>query len=64
LICDAVNLARTLGNVNILHKGYADIVTNGELAFMVKNKGSSKRCGGLGDMLAGLTGLYSFWGNN
>jgi len=23
-----------------------------------------KRCGGLGDILAGLTGLYGFWAHN
>lgn len=29
---------------------------------MINEKGSQKRCGGIGDILSGLTGLYSYWG--
>ena len=29
IVVDAVTLACKLGNINILHKGQADIVTNG-----------------------------------
>ncbi len=39
-------------------------MTNGKRAFIVKNKGSQKRCGGVGDILAGLVCLYSMWGSN
>lgn len=59
-----VRLSNYFGGVNILYKGYADIVTNGKKVYMIQNRGSSKRCGGIGDILAGLTGLYSVWGNN
>lgn len=46
-----------------MYKGYSDIITNGEIAYIVNNRGSLKRCGGIGDILAGLACLYSVWGN-
>lgn len=41
-----------------------DIVTNGKLAYLILKQGSLKRCGGIGDVLSGLTGLYCFWARN
>lgn len=61
---DIVELSIFLGNVNILCKGYADIITNGQKVYLVKNEGSLKRCGGIGDILAGLSCLYSVWSKN
>jgi len=62
LVSDTVALAINLNYVNIIHKGMYDVVTNGKKAYIVKEEGSSKRCGGIGDILSGLTGLYSYWG--
>lgn len=39
-----------------------DVITNGRKSFLVVEKSSLKRCGGIGDILSGLTGLYSYWG--
>jgi hypothetical protein len=47
-------------------------MTNGKLAYAVKREGAHKRCGGnklcmfhnisgQGDILCGLTALYSYW---
>jgi len=39
-----------------------DVITNGERTFLVTEKSSPKRCGGIGDILSGLAGLYCYWG--
>lgn len=41
-----------------------DVITNGRKAFLIYQPGSPKRCGGIGDVLSGLTGLYAFWARN
>ena len=46
-----------------MYKGYFDNITNGEYAYIVKNIDRLKRCGGIGDVLAGLSCVYSVWGN-
>lgn len=61
LVKETVQLAQGMGGVNLIHKGYADIITNGKRVFLVKNRGSLKRCGGIGDCLAGLSSLYTYW---
>lgn len=61
---DVATLASALNNINILLKGKIDIITNGKKAFLVRTPGSLKRCGGIGDILSGLTGLYAFWAKN
>ncbi len=40
-----------------------DIITDGNTVFVVNQEGSLKRCGGIGDILAGTTGVYSYWAN-
>lgn len=45
----------------IVKKGQFDIIANGIDSYIVKNKSSPKRCGGQGDLLAGLISTYSFW---
>jgi len=64
LVKDQAEIANKLENVNILEKGEFDIITNGKLAYVVKKEGCLKRCGGQGDVLAGLTALYCFWDYN
>jgi len=57
-------LAKSFGGVTILRKGQIDIITNGEVALYCGETGQPRRCGGQGDMLAGLTGLFFAWGEN
>jgi len=64
LVKDQVEIANKLNNVNLLEKGEFDIITNGKEAYVVKKGGCLKRCGGQGDVLAGLTALYGFWDYN
>ncbi|CAD8078433.1 unnamed protein product [Paramecium sonneborni] len=54
-------LSRKLNNVIIVSKGQNDIITNGKVGYAVHIQGSNKRCGGQGDILSGLIGLYSYW---
>ena len=44
-------------------KGDIDIITNGKYAYAVFTEGCLKRCGGQGDILAGLLMVYSYWAN-
>lgn len=50
--------------INILLKGRIDLITNGKKVYLVNTQGSLKRCGGIGDVLSGLTSLYTFWGKS
>eukprot|EP01083_Nonionella_stella_P093469 261971_1 len=61
-IRDTANLAKRLGFVTIVRKGRIDIITDGNYAVCCVAKGMPRRCGGQGDVLAGLTGLFSAWG--
>ncbi|KAL4508443.1 hypothetical protein ABPG72_003747 [Tetrahymena utriculariae] len=62
IVKDTVQLSQKLNNINIVQKGMVDVITNGKRAYIVVEKSSKKRCGGIGDILSGLTGLYSYWG--
>lgn len=62
IVRETVELSKTLNNVNILHKGMVDVITNGITAYIVADQSAKKRCGGVGDILSGLTGLYAYWG--
>ena len=53
--------ANSLGNVSILCKGPVDIITNGKQTATVGTPGSVKRCGGQGDILAGVCGAFLSW---
>ncbi|CAD8077779.1 unnamed protein product [Paramecium sonneborni] len=54
-------LSRKMNNVIIVSKGQNDIITNGKVGYAIDMVGSNKRCGGQGDILSGLIGLYSYW---
>ncbi len=41
-------------NISSKIKGFIDIITDGSEIFLIKNEGSRKRCGGLGDILTGI----------
>ena len=49
-----IKLSLALGNKIIVKKGLIDIITNGKIVLVVGNKGSLKRCGGIGDILCGI----------
>ncbi|XP_003737248.1 ATP-dependent (S)-NAD(P)H-hydrate dehydratase [Galendromus occidentalis] len=59
---DAVEeLAAKLGNVTILSKGPTDIISDGKSLTVTDEQGSPRRCGGQGDVLAGLLGTFVSW---
>jgi ATP-dependent NAD(P)H-hydrate dehydratase len=43
-------------NCVVVRKGIFDIVTDGKESIYINNAGSKKRCGGIGDILAGCIG--------
>lgn len=53
-----------LGDTHLLLKGQVDIVLSGESVGFVKNESAKKRCGGQGDILAGLVSLYACWSHS
>ena len=57
-------LAQALGNVTILQKGQVDLISKGKAAAFGNAKGSNRRCGGQGDVLAGTCGLFMHWAYN
>ena len=60
--CDAVKkLANKLANVTIIKKGKCDIISNGNQLVFNDMEGSLKRCGGIGDILTGTIGTFSYW---
>jgi ATP-dependent NAD(P)H-hydrate dehydratase len=54
-------LAAALGGVTVLQKGELDLVADGLHAAVAGAKGSPRRCGGQGDVLAGSSGLFLHW---
>jgi NAD(P)H-hydrate repair Nnr-like enzyme with NAD(P)H-hydrate dehydratase domain len=60
--CNAVKrLANSLENVTIMKKGSTDIISDGIELIYNKAEGSLKRCGGIGDILSGITATFSLW---
>ncbi|CAF0713335.1 unnamed protein product [Brachionus calyciflorus] len=60
--CEAVKrLAQRLENVTILKKGQIDVISDGKHVICNDLEGSLKRCGGIGDLLTGILGLFSYW---
>jgi len=60
-IKDTALLATTMGGVTILRKGAVDIITNGDQFCLISEPHSLRRCGGQGDILAGVIGLWLHW---
>ena len=59
IFLNEINLCSLFGNNFILvKKGKCDIITDGIELYVVKNKGSLKRTGGIGDLLSGLINCY------
>lgn len=51
-------LAARLGNVTVLKKGLVDVISDGVNLTHSTLSGSVRRCGGQGDILAGITALF------
>eukprot|EP01083_Nonionella_stella_P297766 1010955_1 len=62
-IKDTALLANTLGGITILRKGAVDIITNGNVFILIGEPYSLRRCGGQGDILCGIIGLWLYWSN-
>jgi len=61
---ELINICNQLGGLTILKKGYSDIISNGNEEFpciKVTNDSSPRRCGGQGDVLAGMLGTFFGW---
>ena len=50
-------MARSFGSI-VVRKGISDIITDGNEAYYVCEEGSLKRCGGIGDILAGTIASF------
>ncbi|BFZ24568.1 hypothetical protein BsWGS_27607 [Bradybaena similaris] len=60
-IISVKELCRKLGHVTIVHKGLHDIISNGDQVLVCSEQGSTRRCGGQGDLLSGSMGVFAFW---
>ena len=54
-------LAEALGGVTVVRKGREDIISDGESVLRCTEPGSPRRCGGTGDVLAGVTVTFLAW---
>ena len=50
-------LAGVLGNLTVIHKGAHDVISDGKYTEDCHTGGSARRCGGQGDILAGVTAV-------
>ncbi|GAA5838316.1 hypothetical protein JCM11251_003461 [Rhodosporidiobolus azoricus] len=55
-------VSRALQGPTIVQKGRADRITNGDETLVNESVGSSRRCGGQGDVLSGAVGTFLAWG--
>jgi ATP-dependent NAD(P)H-hydrate dehydratase len=53
-----------LDNVIICKKGIVDLISDGNISYYVAMEGSLKRCGGQGDVLAGIVGSFAKFASN
>lgn len=60
-IHDTAKLSKALGGITILRKGAIDIITNGNKFILISKPYSLRRCGGQGDILSGIIGLWLYW---
>ncbi|KAL7788236.1 Ribokinase-like protein [Trichoderma ceciliae] len=54
-------LARELGGVTIIQKGYKDFISNGRVTLVSDLEGGKKRSGGQGDTLTGAVATFLGW---
>eukprot|EP00794_Sanderia_malayensis_P007191 gene7191-7997_t len=58
---ELTSLSLKLGGVTLVEKGEIDIITNGAIVTKILEKGSPRRCGGQGDVLAGAIATFTNW---
>ncbi|XP_069492848.1 ATP-dependent (S)-NAD(P)H-hydrate dehydratase isoform X2 [Ambystoma mexicanum] len=56
-----LRLSQSMGNVTIVQKGERDFISDGETVLVCSHEGSSRRCGGQGDLLSGSLGVLAHW---
>ena len=54
-------IAAALGGVTIIRKGQNDVISDGKRLIQCTRPGGLRRCGGQGDILAGITGTLAGW---
>ncbi|XP_023442748.1 ATP-dependent (S)-NAD(P)H-hydrate dehydratase isoform X2 [Dasypus novemcinctus] len=54
-------LSQALGNLTVVQKGEKDVISDGEKVLVCSQEGSSRRCGGQGDLLSGSLGVLVHW---
>jgi NAD(P)H-hydrate repair Nnr-like enzyme with NAD(P)H-hydrate dehydratase domain len=54
-------IAAALGGVTIIRKGQTDVISDGRRLIQCHRPGGLRRCGGQGDILAGITGTMLGW---
>lgn len=54
-------LASALGGVTIIRKGQVDVISDGRRTVSCSRPGGLRRCGGQGDILAGIAGTLAGW---
>ena len=54
-------LSRALGNLTVIYKGAHDMISNGKFTEDCHAGGSPRRCGGQGDILAGMLATFLHW---
>ena len=71
-LCTALNvnqtvsckeIAQLLGGVTIVQKGQFDVISNGNVTVECHQIGSTRRCGGQGDLLSGSLTTFMSWVN-
>jgi len=55
------DLAQALGHVTVIHKGAHDVISDGHVTENCHSGGSPRRCGGQGDLLAGILATFLNW---
>ncbi|GAA5980355.1 hypothetical protein JCM11641_001776 [Rhodosporidiobolus odoratus] len=58
----ASQISLALDGPTIVQKGQSDRITNGTEMLVSSTQGSSRRCGGQGDVLSGAVGTFLAWG--
>ncbi|XP_037656598.1 ATP-dependent (S)-NAD(P)H-hydrate dehydratase isoform X3 [Choloepus didactylus] len=56
-----MRLSQALGNLTVVQKGERDVISDGEKVLVCSQEGSSRRCGGQGDLLSGSLGVLVHW---
>ncbi|CAO2611418.1 ATP-dependent (S)-NAD(P)H-hydrate dehydratase [Lemmus lemmus] len=56
-----LKLSQALGNITVVQKGEHDLISDGQQVLVCSQEGSSRRCGGQGDLLSGSLGVMAHW---